>query len=67
MTVEKTVNLNEEEEKEDGNDSVSQLTGLESARQSIPPLGFRLSAPASMALNTTGRTTLTVLNYLNDK
>lgn len=44
MTVGKTVNLNEEKEEEEGNDSVSQLTGLESVRQSIPPLRFRLAA-----------------------
>lgn len=61
-----TVNLNEEEDGE-GNDSVSQLTGLESVRQSIPPLSYRLVSPALTALSITGSNTLlTVLNYFND-
>ena len=60
MTVGETVNLNEleeEEEEEERNDSVSQLTGLESARQSIPPLSFRLAGPASMTMSITGGAT----------
>lgn len=65
MTVGKTVNLNEE--KEEGNDSVSQLTGLESVRQSIPPLRFRLAAPASVALSMMGSTESTVQNYFTDE
>lgn len=43
MTVAKTVNLNEEEEEE--GDSISQFAGLESARQSIPPLSLSLAGP----------------------
>lgn len=65
MTVEETVNLNEEEEEEEGGGSVSQLTGLESARQSIPPLRFRLPGPASSALSITKLST--VLSYFNDQ
>lgn len=52
----------------DGSDSVSQLTGLESARQSIPPLRFRLAAPVSTAPSLTGNAKLsTALNYFNDE
>ncbi len=67
MTVGETVNLNEEEEEENGKDSISQLTGLESARQSIPPLRFRLAAPVSMALSIRDSTELSrVPNYFYD-
>ena len=72
VTAGTRVNLNEEEEEEKRNDTqlsvsgVSQLTGLESARQSIPPLSFSLAGPASMALSITGSRKLsTALDCFN--
>lgn len=44
-------------------DCVSQLTSLESARQSIPPLSFRLAGPASMAQSVAGSTKLSTVLY----
>lgn len=46
---------------EDGNDSVSQLTGLESARQSIPAVRFRLAAPASTSPSISGSAKLSTV------
>lgn len=49
-------------------DSVSQLTGLESARQSIPAFRLRQAGPASSAPSVTGSTKLsTALNDFNDQ
>lgn len=68
VTAGETVNLNEEEEeREERNDSVSQLTSLESARQSIPPLSFKLAGPASTSLSIPSNTKLsTVLKHFNE-
>lgn len=49
-----------QKEEEDGN-GVSQFNDLELAGQSIPPLRFKLPAPASLAMTLTGNVKLVTL------